>query len=281
LTSFQTAVLDWYDEHRRDLPWRDVDDGYAVLVSEIMLQQTQVSRVIPKYSAFLARWPTPTHLAAASRAEVVREWQGLGDNRRAVALHRAAQAIVERHGGVVPRDLPSLLSLPGIGAYTARAVLAFAYGEHAAPVDTNVARVVVRGIEGSPLRGAALQHAADAAVPRGRSRDWSAALMDLGSTHCTVRPRCEDCPVAPACAWAQAGADDPAGRVTRAPQPFVGSNRYHRGRLLDALRVGAVARDALAPAAALEDAARAAALAAGLVADGLAEWDGPALRLPA
>ena len=281
MTAFSQAVLDWYGRHRRDLPWRDVDDGYAVLVSEIMLQQTQVSRVIPKYQAFMACWPTPAALAAATRADVLREWQGLGYNRRAVALHRAAQAIVERHGGKVPDDLAALMALPGIGAYTARAVLAFAFEQDAAPVDTNVARVVARAVVGTGLRGAALQRAADDAVPAGRGRDWSAALMDLGATFCSSRPRCDQCPLATVCAWAVAGGEDPAGGPRSSTAPFVGSNRFHRGRLLDALREGAVTADALIGAAAAEDQARAHAVADGLVADGLAEWDGGMLRLPA
>lgn len=279
---FATAVLDWYDANRRALPWRDIDDAYAVLVSEIMLQQTQVSRVIPLFEAFVDRWPTPTALAAAPRADVLRAWQGLGYNRRAVALHSAAQAIVERHDGRVPAELDALRALPGIGDYTARAVLAFAFGIDAAPVDTNIRRVLQRGITGHPLSARQLQAAADAAVPHGSGRDWSAALMDLGARHCTSRPSCAQCPVASACAWGGSGDDPAAPSRPRTPAPaFVGSARYHRGRLMDALRAGRVARSAIADAAKLAVDGDVDALVGGLVSDGLAEWDGDHLRLPA
>ena len=281
MTPLQEAVLAWYETSRRELPWRDIDDAYAVLVSEIMLQQTQVSRVIVTYTAFLERFPDVRALAAAPRAEVLHAWKGLGYNRRAVALHRAAQAIVEEHGGVVPADVEALQSLPGIGAYTARAVVAFAFAGDAAPVDTNIRRVVTRCVNGATLKGVRLQAAADAALPAGRSRDWNAALMDLGSQHCTAQPRCGECPVRDLCAWAATGGDDPAAVEQRAGQPFAGSQRYHRGRLLDALRAGDVLAADVASAAQLADATRAERLAAGLVEDGLAEWVGDRLRLPA
>jgi A/G-specific adenine glycosylase len=280
LTPLQDAVLSWYSVSRRDLPWRDIDDAYAVLVSEIMLQQTQVSRVVVAYAAFLERFPDVRSLAAASRADVLQAWKGLGYNRRAVALHRAAAAIVEQYDGVVPRDLDALQALPGIGAYTARAVLAFAYGRDAAPVDTNIRRVLTRCVRGSSLQGVALQAAADAALPAGRSRDWNAALMDLGSQHCTAQPRCSTCPVRDLCAWAAAGGDDPAAGTQRSAAPFAGSQRYHRGRLLDALRAGDVPAGDVAAQAQVHDHEQASRLADGLVADGLAEWDGDRLRLP-
>ena len=281
MDTFAAAVLDWHDRSGRRLPWRNVDDPYLVLVSEIMLQQTQVSRVLPIFTAFVKRFPTVAALAAAPPAEVVQAWQGLGYNRRAIALHRAAKTIVAEHGGRVPEELDELLSLPGIGTYTARALQAFAFGRDAAPVDTNVARVVSRGIAGRPVTGRALQTAADAAVPAGRGRDWSAALMDLGSSHCTARPKCDTCPVRSACAWVRNGGDDPsAAAAPRRQAPFAGSTRYHRGRLLDALRAGAVPREAIAGLARLDDPARAALVADGLVVDGLAEWNGDDLRLP-
>lgn len=278
--SFADAVLDWFADQRRELPWRDVDDPYAVLVSEIMLQQTQVGRVVPLFTAFMTRWPRVTDLAAAPLADVLQAWRGLGYNRRAVALHRAAQAIVDRHEGVVPADLDALRALPGIGEYTARAVLAFAFAQDVAPVDTNVRRVLSRGLTGTELRGRALQAAADGAVPDGRGRDWSAALMDLGSRHCTSVPKCTPCPVLHACAWAGQG-EDPAAAGRRSAAPFAGSTRFHRGRLLDALRAGPVHRTGLAVAAQLADDDHAAGLGEALVADGLAQWDGEELRLPA
>ena len=281
MTTLPDAVLGWYASQRRDLPWRDVDDPYAVLVSEIMLQQTQVSRVVPLFEAFVGRWPTVAALASAPLAEVLRAWKGLGYNRRAVALHRAAQAIVERHGGVVPSDLDELRALPGIGDYTARAVLAFAFGRDVAPVDTNVRRVVQRAVTGAGLAPRELQRAADAAVVPGRGRDWSAALMDLGARYCTARPKCPSCPVAQACAWAGRGEDPATPAQLRRPVAFAGSARFHRGRLLDALRTGGVHRADVASAAQLDSADRATDLAAGLVADGLAEWRDDTLQLPA
>jgi A/G-specific adenine glycosylase len=281
LQQFQRDLLRWFSEQRRALPWRDTDDAYAVLVSEIMLQQTQVSRVVPLFTAFIARWPDVHALAAASPGDVVGAWKGLGYNRRAVALHSAARAVVRDHAGVMPRELAQLQALPGVGPYTARAVRAFAYGLDDAPVDTNVARVLARAVAGRPLSGAGLRNTADAAVPAGRGRDWSAALMDLGASVCSARrPRCDQCPVRAACAWAQADEPDPAQKQPRTSETFVGSNRYHRGRLLDALRVAPVPAAAVATAAATDSPAHARQLAAALVADGLAQWDGADLRLP-
>jgi A/G-specific adenine glycosylase len=277
---FRGALLDWYEHHQRSLPWRDLDDGYAVLVSEIMLQQTQVARVVPAFRAFMTQFPTATALAHAPVADVVTAWQGLGYNRRAVALHRAAQAIVQQHGGRVPDDLAALMALPGVGAYTARAVLAFAFARDVAPVDTNVARVLSRAIAGSSLPAAQLQDLATSVVPPGAGRHWSAALMDLGASYCASRPRCAECPLAEHCAWASRGGEDPAARRRPASQPFAGSNRFHRGRLLDSLRRGPVTAAALAGAAQLEDSERASAMAAALVSEGLAQWDADVLRLP-
>ena len=281
MATFSSALLDWYQDHKRMLPWRDIDDPYAVLVSEIMLQQTQVARVIPAFESFMARFPTPAALAAAPVAAVVTAWQGLGYNRRAVALHRAAQAIVEQHAGRVPDDLDALLALPGIGAYTARAVLAFGFGRDVAPVDTNVARVLARAVAGAPQRASQMQALATSLVPAGAGRDWSAALMDLGATSCTSRPRCADCPLSEHCSWARTGGEDPAvPRQRSATQPFAGSNRFHRGRLLDSLRCGPVSAEALSSAAQTDDHERAHAMAQALVDDGLAQWDADVLRLP-
>lgn len=282
LRTFQQALLEWYAGQRRTLPWRDLDDPYAVLVSEIMLQQTQVARVVPLFRAFMDRFPDLPTLAAAPLGEVIANWKGLGYNRRAVALHRAAQVVAAQHGGVLPRALAELQALPGIGPYTARAVRAFAYGLDDAPVDTNVGRVLSRAVAGRPLKGAALRDVADGLVPVGRGRDWSAAIMDLGATVCTAqRPRCGDCPVAALCTWSLQGGDDPAVKPQRPTESFLGSNRYHRGRLLDALRAAPVEAGAIAAAAGTPAPAHAEQLAAGLVADGLAQWDGDRLRLPA
>jgi len=282
----QRLLLDWYVRTGRPLPWRATRDPYAVLVSEVMLQQTQVSRVVPRYHAFLARFPTPAALAAAPLADVLTAWQGLGYNRRARALQRAAQAVVAEHGGVVPADLDALLALPGVGAYTARAVLAFAHDQEVGPVDTNVARVLSRAVSGAPLGRAGVQRLADDLVPPGEGGRWSHALMDLGATVCGARaPRCDACPVAGACAWRARGGPDPAASTSVRSRPqaaFAGSDRYHRGRLVDALRAGPVARAELTAAAVLTAAPeRLDAVVDGLVADGLAEWDGQRLRLPA
>jgi A/G-specific adenine glycosylase len=221
LDALRAAVLDWYARERRDLPWRRTTDPYAILVSEVMLQQTQVARVVPRYLEWLSRWPDARSLAASSRAEVLAAWVGLGYNRRAVALHEAAR-VVARHGW--PADLRSL---PGVGPYTAAAVASFAFGVQVAAVDTNVRRVASRIGRGSP---------AEMLAP-GRAAEWNQAAMELGATVCTARaPRCEACPVAPWCASAGA----PVAAVPRraSPERFEDSNRWVRGRVVAALAAG-------------------------------------------
>jgi A/G-specific adenine glycosylase len=286
----QRLLLEWYAAEGRSLPWRRTRDPYRILVSEVMLQQTQTRRVGPAYEAFLERFPTAAAVAAASLADVLTAWRGLGYNRRAVSLHRAAGVIAKGHGGRVPPSYAELRALPGVGDYTARAVLAFAFGADAGPVDTNIARVLARAVAGRPLSRGATQAVADAAVPPNEGPAWNHALMDLGARYCRARsPRCDSCPVAAACAWRAAGGCDPAtpaaaaagqARSARTAAPFAGSDRFHRGRLVDALRVGPVHRDRLAMAAAIEDPARLGPVVEGLVADGLAEWAGTLLRLP-
>ncbi|MDQ3708327.1 MAG: A/G-specific adenine glycosylase, partial [Actinomycetota bacterium] len=232
------VLLDWYGAQGRDLPWRRTRDPYRILVSEIMLQQTQASRAAVAFAEFTSRFPTVRTLAGASVAEVLTAWRGLGYNRRAIGLHKAARAIVDEHAGVVPQDLAALRALPGVGDYTARAVLAFAYGQDVGPVDTNVARVLSRAVAGRALTRREAQSLADAAVPEGQGHAWSSALMDLGARHCTARrPACDSCPVLRTCAWQRSGGEDPAGATAvraRSPSPFAGSDRYHRGRLVDA-----------------------------------------------
>lgn len=271
----QAALLRWAAEAHRDLPWRRTRDPWAVLVSEAMLQQTQVARVVPRYHAFLERFPTPAACAAAPQGDVLTLWAGLGYNRRAVQLHRAAIAVVERHGGEVPADLAALLALPGVGPYTARAVLAFAFEADAAIVDTNVARVLARRA-GRRLTPKEVQAAADAWLPRGSAWAWNQGLLDLGAGVCTARrPGCERCPVAEACRWATTGRRDPdpaagSAGVSGPQSRFEGSDRQGRGRLVDALRVGPVADAELARAMGWpEDPDRAARVVAGLVAEGL------------
>lgn len=281
-------LLRWFAGQRRDLPWRHTRDPWRVLVAELMLQQTQVNRVLPRYEAFLDRWPTPAACAAAPTADVVTAWAGLGYNRRAVNLHRCATAIVVEHGGVLPEDLAGLLALPGIGPYTARAVLAFAHErDDVGVLDTNAARVLARWA-GRPLGRAEAQQAADRAVPSGRGWAWNQAMLDLGATVCRARaPACGLCPTADACGWRRAGnpAPDPAvgsAGVSGGQSRFEGSDRQGRGRLVDALRVGPVPRGELAGAAGWpDDDGRAERVAQTLVADGLAVADPDGtLRLP-
>jgi A/G-specific adenine glycosylase len=274
LTPFQTAVLEWAPSGWRELPWRRTRDPWAVLVSELMLQQTQAARVVPKWHAFMERWPTPAACAAAHAADVVRAWAGLGYNRRALQLHRCAEIVTSSFGGALPSELGMLQALPGIGPYTARAVLAFAFGRDVGVVDTNVARVVSRAIDGAR----APQEEADALVPPGRGWAWNQALLDLGATICTARaPHCSSCPVAGLCAWRKGGGEDPFARRPRPPR-FEGSDRQARGRLLDALRAGPVV-DVPSACGLGSDARRATRIADGLVSDGFAGWEGAALRL--
>lgn len=236
-----TTLVGWFDVNARDLPWRDPDcDGWGVLVSEIMLQQTPVARVEPIWHDWLARWPLPSALAAESQGEVVRAWGKLGYPRRALRLHAAAGVIAEEHDDVVPSDVDTLLALPGIGAYTARAVAAFAYGQRVPVVDTNVRRVVARVVHGAGDAGppSNTRDMADVAelLPEQKAARFSAALMELGATVCTARaPECGRCPLVSSCAWHQAGKpayDGPAKPVQR----FAGTDRQVRGLLLDVLR---------------------------------------------
>jgi A/G-specific adenine glycosylase len=237
------VLLDWFSAHGRDLPWREPDcSAWGVLVSEIMLQQTPVARVQPIWHEWMARWPAPSALAASTQGEVVRAWGKLGYPRRALRLHQAAGVIAAEHGDVVPSDVDTLLALPGIGAYTARAVAAFAYGRRAPVVDTNVRRVVARAVHGAGDAGPAsntrdmndveaLLPAEDAPAAR-----FSAAIMELGALICTARsPRCADCPVYDECAWQLAGRPEYAGPA-KPVQKFAGTDRQVRGLLLDVLR---------------------------------------------
>jgi len=269
-------LLAWSEGCRRDLPWRATRDPWAVLVSETMLQQTQVARVVASYERFLARWADPAACAAAPVGEVVTLWAGLGYNRRAVNLHRTATLVVARHGGRLPDDLDALLALPGIGPYTARALLAFAWERDVGVVDTNAARVLAR-VGGSSLTAGQVQSRADAAVPAGRGWAWNQAMLDLGATVCTSRsPRCDDCPLAAGCAWRAGGCRPPdpargsAGTSTGQSR-FEGSDRQGRGRLVAALRNGATLApgEVAARAGWPDDPPRAAAAVASLVADGL------------
>jgi A/G-specific adenine glycosylase len=279
-------VLAWGEAHLRDLPWRRTRDPWAILVSEVMAQQTGVDRVVPYYQRFLDRFPTPPACAAAPLGEVLRLWTGLGYNRRAVNLHGCARAVVDDHGGALPPDLAALRALPGVGRYTARAVLAFAFERDVGVVDTNVGRVLARWA-GRPLGAAEAQAQADALVPPGRAWAWNQAVMELGGTVCLRRrPRCASCPVRRSCAWAAAGlaapdpADGSAGVGIVQPR-FEGSDRQGRGRLVEALCSGPVALPDLATVMGWpDDPGRAHRVAMGLLDHGLAVREDAVLRLP-
>ncbi len=267
------AVLGVSRSGLRPFPWRETRDPWAVLVSEVMLQQTQARRVVAPYLRFLARFPTVSACAEAGLGPVLEAWAGLGYNRRARSLHRAARAIVDLHGGVVPAELRALRGLPGVGAYTARAVLVFAYEQHQAVVDVNVARVLTRAVAGEALTPGAVQTLADSLVPRGDPWQWNQALMEIGAVVCTARvPACGRCPLARRCVWINTGdtTPDPAPAPSRQTR-FEGSDRQGRGRLVDALRSGPVPPSRLGAVCGWpEDRERARRVADGLVADGLA-----------
>lgn len=253
-----------------------------------MLQQTQVPRVVPRYEAFLELFPSASACAAAPAGDVVRAWAGLGYNRRAVNVHRAAVLVVERHGGSLPDDLEGLLALPGIGPYTARAVLVFAFERDIGLVDTNAGRFLARAAAGSPLDRAGAQRLADSLVPAGDGWAWGQAVFDLGALVCTRRaPACHRCPVRAACRWAAAGfpAPDPivgSAGISGGQPAFAGSDRQGRGRLVAALRAGPVRPAELRSVMGWpSDPERSARVAATLVADGLAtESDDGTLSLP-
>jgi len=271
------TAIRWFDRHARDLPWRHPGIGaWAILVSEVMLQQTPVVRVLPAWRDWMARWPTPADLAGEPPAAAIRAWGRLGYPRRALRLHACATALVDRHGGEVPDDLDALLALPGVGTYTARAVAAFAYGQRQPVVDTNVRRLVARAAGGAPDAGPVTTAADLAATVRllpaepARAARASAAFMELGALVCTARsPRCPDCPLITACAWRAAGSPAPPDGPSRRRQAYAGTDRQVRGLLL------AVLRDATGPVplARLDlvwpDAAQRARALAGLVDDGL------------
>jgi A/G-specific adenine glycosylase len=282
------AIVDWYAVAARDLPWRRPGvDAWAVLVSEVMLQQTPVARVEPVWREWLARWPTPADLAAVAPADVIRAWGKLGYPRRALRLREAAAAIVERHAGVVPSSVEHLEALPGVGTYTARAVACFGHGQAQPVVDTNVRRVVARLLHGRAEAGNA--RAADLTdvleltpADPDRARRFSVAAMELGALVCVAgTPRCGVCPVRDRCAWRLAGSpahEGPARRV----QKFAGTDRQVRGKLLDVLRAAHEPVEAAALDAAWDDAVQRSRCLDSLLADGLVEQTADGLfRLPA
>jgi A/G-specific adenine glycosylase len=286
--ALRDALLTWGAANRRDLPWRRTRDPWRVLVSELMLQQTQAPRVASKYEAFVARFPTAWACADAPPAEVIAHWNGLGYNRRAVNLHRCATEIVEHHGGDLPDDLDGLLALPGIGPYTARAVLVFAFERDIGLVDTNAGRFLARAAAGRALDRHGAQRVADELVPRGQAWAWGQAVFDLGALVCTKRdPRCGECPIAQHCAWHTAGHPEPdpvragSAGISRPQGPLAGSDREGRGRLVRALLDGPVATADLPAACGWpDDAARATRIGEALVGEGLAVREGDRLALP-
>ena len=289
-TEYARSLIEWFEASARDLPWRAPGFGaWGILVSEFMLQQTPVSRVIPRLAEWLERWPTPRHLAEAGAGEAVRAWQSLGYPRRALWLHASAVAITERHGGVVPEDPEVLRTLPGVGDYTSRAVSVFAYGHRHPVVDTNTRRVIARSILGLH----------DAGPPRARqdlvdmesllpesdddARTFNAAIMELGAVICTARrPECDICPIRQSCAWRAAGFPETDGPRKVVQKKFEGSDRQVRGRILGLLRriddaggvdIGAV--DAVWP-----DSVQLERALGGLVRDGLVVRTPDGIALP-
>jgi A/G-specific adenine glycosylase len=243
----QDALLGWAAVRLRELPWRSTRDPWGILVSEVMLQQTGVARVMPKWHAFMESYPTPRKCADAALGDVLRVWQGLGYPRRARNLQAAAREIVVRHGGSVPQSLNELLALPGVGPYTARAVMAFAFEHDAAVVDTNVARVLAR-MAGEKLTARRAQAEADRLLASGTAWLWNQGLMELGAMVCRPSPACDECPWDSWCAWRGEGDDPSVGSAgVSVPQGrFDGSDRQARGRLIKALGEGAVRVDDVA-----------------------------------
>ncbi len=244
LKGVQQKILDWFTANGRDLPWRQLRDPWKILVAEVMSQQTQVDRVVPKWTSFLQLFPTPEACAEASQASIVAQWSGLGFNRRARNLHQTAQRITTQHGGMVPSERKLLLALPGIGEYTARAVRVFAFELDDAVLDTNVGRILARVYNSSLSPTVAQQKALDL-VPAGSSWEWNQAILDIGTLHCKAKsPICETCPFRNVCVWYEqrqkegVAALDPALRSAGVSTPqstFEGSDRQGRGKLLKAL----------------------------------------------
>ncbi|WP_372728246.1 A/G-specific adenine glycosylase [Nocardioides sp.] len=288
MSDLHTPILEWYDAHARELPWREPGaSAWSVMVSEFMLQQTPVSRVLPVHAQWLERWPRPADLAAEPSGEAVRAWGRLGYPRRALRLHAAATAIVAEHDGQVPASYDDLVALPGIGDYTAAAIATFAHGQRHVVLDTNVRRVLARAVSGVEFPSTAVTKAerelATELLPLDvpTAATWSVAVMELGALVCVAaRPRCEACPVADLCAWRAAGHpayDGPPRKV----QAWAGTDRQCRGRLLAMLRdaEGSVTEQALVSA--WHDEVQRARCLASLVADGLlVRTDAGTLALP-
>lgn len=276
-------VIAWFDVEARELPWRTDPHPWPVMVSEFMLQQTPVARVLPVFEVWMRRWPAPADLAADSPGEAVRAWGKLGYPRRAQRLHASATAIVERHGGEVPRDIDALRALPGVGDYTAAAIASFAFGQQHVVLDTNVRRLFARLVDGvqhaEPSLSRAERALAQALLPGRDAHRWAAATMELGAVICTAKsPKCAICPVEQHCAWNAAGRPAHDG-PTRRGQAYAGTDRQVRGRLLDVLRAsdGPVTKDSLDRT--WDDEGQRERCLASLLADGLVIRDGDQFRL--
>jgi A/G-specific adenine glycosylase len=275
--SIAPKVIDWYRANARALPWREAGfPAWGTLVSEVMLQQTPVARVVPRLAQWLERWPTPAALAASSPGDAVRAWERLGYPRRALNLHAAAVAITERHDGVVPEDVSTLLALPGIGEYTARAVAVFAYGHRHPVVDINVRRVLARAVAGDGEPGPASTRrdlaAMEAQLPTDipEARVANAAIMELGATVCTARaPRCSECPIAAQCAWRAAGYPEYEGVRAPIQKKFAGSDRQVRGMIMAELRASDIPVTPVEVRMVWGDVAQRDRALAGLLSDGL------------
>ncbi|GAA0995997.1 A/G-specific adenine glycosylase [Subtercola frigoramans] len=285
-------LIDWFATNARDLPWRRPGfSAWGTLVSEFMLQQTPVARVVPRLEEWLERWPTPAALAESSPGDAVRAWQSLGYPRRALWLHSCAVVITERHGGEVPRAVDDLLALPGVGDYTARAVAAFAFGDRHPVVDTNIRRVIARSVIGDAEPGPPSARRDLAAMldilphDPAAARAFNAAIMELGAVVCTARaPRCEVCPITDNCAWRGLGYPGFAGKRKATQKKYEGSDRQVRGLVLAQLRTlpadnaSTLSRSRLASV--WHEPTQLDRAIAGLVADGLAVESLSGFRLP-
>ena len=287
MSDLHEPVLRWYDAHARDLPWRAPEaTPWGILVSEFMLQQTPVVRVLPVWTTWLATWPTPADLAARPAGEAVRAWGRLGYPRRALRLHAAAQAIVERHRGQVPASYDALKELPGVGDYTAAAVSSFAYRQRHVVLDTNVRRVLARSVSGVEFPATAVSRAerdlATGLLPDEPTvaANWAVAVMELGALVCTAsNPRCDACPIANRCAWLAAGRPAHAGPA-RKGQAYDGTDRQCRGRLLAVLRATDASVDRAQLDAAWPDPTQRDRALTSLLADGLVVRSGDRYALP-
>jgi len=245
IKKFRDYIFSWWEFNKRDLPWRHTHDPYKILVSEIMLQQTQVPRVIARYRAFIARYPTVSDLAQASTADVLKIWKGMGYNRRALYLKKAAAL------GRIPKTETELMTLPGVGKYTARAILVFAYKQDVAAVDTNIRKIITHFFFNDiQQKESIIQETADEILPKGKSWEWHQALMDFGALALQSRAKSRD--------------------LSKKTIPFKQSNRFMRGKIMDSLRTGAITEPSVFPASVID----------GLVKDGLAERKSGKIQLP-